>query len=399
MATTLTPTERDALVNQFEVLAQEPSFRLLTRRRLSRLADASSDDAPIVSLFLDLGPQARQNRKWAIVLKNLARDALARVPDRSHARIAEQEINRLEDAIAGGLPDLGRGMAVFASEPIGLREEVIFPLPLPNRLEVNRRPYLRPLFRQLDEQDRFMVVVLDAERARLFISQLGMIHEVADLIGEAATQTRKGMFAELRFERQRDSHVLWHAGAVAHATALGMEHFSAKWLLVAGSSEVLADYRKHLPAAVSQRLAAEFSMPIVSSPSEVARAVAPLQKEVEAREEQATLDRLEAEPAGGKAAWGLSETLRSVSTGRVQTLVVLDDYHAPGGECPDCGLVVADTAGGCSGCGQDLVVVDDVVDLALERAFQQSASLELLRSSDARTRMSAREPIAALLRY
>lgn len=399
MATTLTPTERDALVNQFEVLAQEPSFRLLTRRRLSRLAGVSSDDAPIVSLFLDLGPQARQNRKWAIVLKNLARDALARVPDRSHARQAEQEIARLEDAIAGGLPDLGRGMAVFSSQPIGLREEVVFPRALANRLEIDRRPYLRPLFRQLDEQDRFLVVLLDAERARMFVSQLGMIHEVADLIGEATTQTRKGMFAELRFERQRDSHVLWHAGVVAHATTLAMEHFGAKWLLVSGSSEVLADYRKHLPPAVGQRLADDFSVPIVSSPSDVAQAVGPLQDEVEAREEHATIDRLEAEPAGGKAVWGLSDTLRTVSNGRVHTLVVLDDYHAPGGECPDCGLVVADTAGGCSGCGEDLVVVDDVVDLALERAFQQSAALELVRNTEARSRMMSREPIAALLRY
>jgi peptide subunit release factor 1 (eRF1) len=244
-----------------------------------------------------------------------------------------------------------------------------------------------------------MVVLLDAERARLFVSQLGFIDEVADLIGEAPAETHKGMYAEMRFQRQRDSHVLWHAGAVAHATALAMEQFGAKWLLVSGSSEVLADYRNSLPMPISQRLAATFSLPILASLSDVAVAVRPLQADVEAREELSTVERLEAEPAGGKASWGLSETLRAVSDGRVHTLVLVDDYHAPGGDCGDCGLVSADTAGNCSNCGKEIVAVDDVVDLALERAFQLSAGLELVRSEEARQRMLARAPIAALLRY
>ena len=105
------------------------------------------------------------------------------------------------------------------------------------------------------------------------------------------------------------------------------------------------------------------------------------------------------EPAGGRAAWGLADTLRSLSDGRVMTLVVLDDYRAAGASCGKCGLMAPEAEPACPGCGEPMVPVDDVVDVALERAYQQSATLELVRSDEARVKLETRAPIAALLRY
>jgi peptide subunit release factor 1 (eRF1) len=81
------------------------------------------------------------------------------------------------------------------------------------------------------------------------------------------------------------------------------------------------------------------------------------------------------------------------------TLVVLDGYHAAGGECPGCGLAVVDTDGDCSVCGEPLSTVEDIVELALERAYRQSATLEIVRSDEARDLMQQQAPIGARLRF
>jgi peptide subunit release factor 1 (eRF1) len=399
MRTSLSPSDRDALVQQFQALEEQAPFRLLTPHEMVTLGQLEASDAPIVSAYLDLGPDARRDRAWATVLKSNARQRLERIDDRRQARFVEAELARIERSLSHKLPDLGRSVAVFSSEPLGLWHEVVLPVPLPNRFEVGERPYMRPLFRVLDEHDRFLLVVLDDKRARLFISQLGSIVEIADLIEEGPSLTHGGGWAQMRLQRQHDAHVLWHAGAVAHASALALEQFGARWMLVAGTPDVLVDFRNQISPPAAARMAGEFKVNTTVPASQVASAAAPLQRQVEAREESATVDRLSHAPPGGKAAWGLVDTLAALNDGRVLSLVVLDDFRSPGAVCGDTGRLYADAEGLCPDCGESLTPLPDVVDIALERAHRLGARLELVRSADARAQLAARAPIAAGLRY
>lgn len=399
MSTTLPPGERDALVQQFQAIEQQAPFRLLTPGGVRELGTMASDEAPIISLYLDLGPESRQDRKWATVYKSLAKDAINGVADPRQARLVAEELGQIERTLGQRLPDLGRSVALFACGALGLWHEVVLPVSLPNRLRVDRRPYMRPLFRVMDENDRFLIVLLDDQRARLFVSQLGFIVEAADLIEEGPSQHKQGGWAQMRLQRHHDAHVLWHAGAVAHATTLAMEHFGARWLLVSGTPDVLADYRQQLPQAVTARLGGEFKAMVTAPAGDVAQAAATLQRKVEAREEVATIERVAEARSSGRGVWGLDDTLRALGEQRVMTLVAQHDYRAPGGMCVDSELLTPNTIGLCPQCGEPVTLVDDVVDMALERAYRQSAHLELVRSAAGLERLAEFEPIGALLRY
>lgn len=396
---TLSPTERDALLEQFELLAEKAPFQFLTHRHIDLLTETESDAFPIISLYLDLGPQARQDRAWAIQFKNLSRVALSEIEDAQRARSVAAELERLEALLAHSVPELGRGLALFVAQPLALQVQIVLPVPLPNRLKVDRRPYLRPLFRVLDEHDRFLVAVIGNQRARLFVTQLGSALEVADLISDVPGRQSQGGWAQMRLQRRRDVRLQWHAGAVAHAVSLAMDYFDARWLLLSASTEVEVEFRKSLPASISQRLAGEFSIESVAPASQVVEATAPLRDEVEAREELAAVRQLHEVPDAGARALGLDEVLLRLAEGRVRKLLVLDDYRASGGVCPRCNVARAESGVACRFCGEPLQEVDDVVDMALEMAYRQSASLELVRSEPARSQLRELAPIVALLRF
>jgi len=346
-----------------------------------------------------LSPQNRHNDAWTIDLKTAVRDAVASIPDAGEREIVEREIGVMEAWIRDHAPRLGRGAAFFSCPARRLRWQVALLVALPTRVRVGRRAYLRPLARVRDEHDRFAVVSLDKTRARLFVSQLGSILEVADIFEDTPGHHKQGGWSQMRFQRHHDAHVMWHASAVAKATELMMDRFEIRHLLATGTPQVLAEYRDHLAPQVARYWDGEFGQDIEAGPTEVIEAIAPLQREVEAREERATIEQLNNSVSAGRAVWGLEATLRALTERRVMTLVVHDRYRAPGKECVRCRMLLADHVGRCPACYGKPERLEDVVDAALEQAVTQEAVLELVRSDAGRALLPEKEPIGAILRF
>jgi peptide subunit release factor 1 (eRF1) len=399
MPTSLTPQEREALAERFDSLAVDGPLSVLTRARFAELAALECRDGAVVSLYVDLSPQARHQDAWAIDVKTQAKKLLADLPAGADRDAVDHEVERMRRWLAEHASRAGRGAALFSCPSRGLWWQVSLPIPLPTRLRAGRRPYLRPLARVRDEHERFAVVILDKERARLFVIQLGHLEEAADLFAETPRHHDQGGWTQMIFQRRRDAHALWHAGAVAHATDLLMERVEARHLLVSGSAEVLAEYRSQLPPSVLKRWAGEFSLPVDASVGDVTRAVEPLIARTEAAAEREAIARINDAVPQGRGAWGLAGTLRGLEERRVMLLVVHDRYRAPGGECPGCGLLLVEGTARCPACGGEPAAVEDIVDAALERAVSQEAELELVRANDARRLLPPGEPIGALFRF
>lgn len=394
MKATLSPDERDALGQQFTELASNPPFSTLSRSFLQQLATIDSNSHPIISLYLDLSPQSRLRDAWATHVKAMTQKAVAGLDD-SASEAVERELERIGAELDERVGDMGRGVVFFVSSPLDLWQQIPLPLAFPNRLEVGKRPYLRPLLTTQDENARFAVVVMDERRARLFVSQLGSIQEVADIFEDTPKHHKQGGWSQMRFQRHHDAHVLWHAGAVAYATFLLMEKFNCRHLVVSGPPQALSEYRDHLPASVADRLAGEVNVPVDASIPEIAELIEPVQREAEADEELSTLREMQE----ASSVWGLADSLQALTEQRVMTLVVEDGYRAQGARCEQCGNLTSgdDT---CASCGGELEETDDVVELALEGALLQDAELELVRSDRAREELQKLgASIGAHLRY
>ena len=131
---------------------------------------------------------------------------------------------------------------------------------------------------------------------------------------------------------------------------------------------------------------------------EVAEAAETAQREVEAREEMETIEKVQ-ELLSSRAVVGLSDTLDMLNQQRVMTLVVDDEARMPGGIDPESGMLTTQTEGTYEATGGAIRREEDLVEAMLDRAMAQGASLELVRSEAAKAALSAHGPAAAILRF
>ena len=394
MSATLAPDDRDALLAELRRRTTTPGFHFLSSDHLQRLNDARSTEAPIVSLYMELTPEARLGGAWRTTLKDLCDRALADAGD--HKDAVRSECERIAEALDAGLPRTGRGVAFFASEPLGLFEQLGTAITLPSEVHVGDNPYVRPLARVRDENDRFVIALLSMHKSRFFFSQIGLVEEVYEIEGEEFAVTdlvskdqKQDRKAELRKAQAQRS---------AHALELITKTLEARHVVYSAPADMEADFLSALDQATRQKVAGSFACDTLASTAEVADAAEAVQREVEAREEMETLDRIQ-ELLSSRAVVGLDDTLDMLNQQRVMTLVVDDGVTIPGGIDAASGMLTTQTDGTYEATGGEVRPVPDLVEWMLDKAMEQGAALELVRSEAARAALTEHGPAAALLRF
>ena len=186
---------------------------------------------------------------------------------------------------------------------------------------------------------------------------------------------------------------------VAHAAEAVLTYYHGRYLSLSGPAELRSALLHDLPTALQDRDGGVFSVDVHATASQVSAAAERIQRAVEAREEQGTVQHvIDAGPRS--AAWGEEATLSALHERRVRTLVVDDTFSKPGIRCRACGCVSETLAGRCRSCtSAQTGMIEDIVEFALEQALDQKAALELVRIETARRMMIEIGPMAALLRW
>jgi peptide subunit release factor 1 (eRF1) len=168
-------------------------------------------------------------------------------------------------------------------------------------------------------------------------------------------------------------------------------------LILGGPDEIVAEFERDLHDYLTRLVGARVNLPMTATAAEVLARSLELEEDMERRRVRASLDRLYAESAAGRAAVvGLARTLPRLQEGRVEALLVRFDLQASGFECPSCGQL-ATSGGTCRGCGVARVKpIDDVVDAAVAQALRQNGRVETVTEDD---KLREAGGLGALLRY
>ena len=382
----------------------ERGFQFLDPETLKPLLELHLPTRGVLSAYLDISPEEVANNKVRLKLRDMARAWLDSIEDRQERRAFEQEIERVENYLAYELTGPGRTLVVFASQAADLWRVFHVPARIRTRVVWDERPYLRPLLTVMDEYERYGVVLTSREEARFFLFYMGEIAEYSFALHDYVPGRHKqGGWAQMRFQRHVDDHALQHLRTVADVAVRLGERDNWQRLVLMGTEENVARVWENLPKAWQERVAGRIPASITDNINTIRDKVLALEQEIERQIEAERVERvITAAEKGQNGVLGYADVLLAVQQQRVDLLVVPEALEHPGWECHTCGGLVADilakAPAACPYCGGELKVVDDVVDLAMQKVLDAGGTVEILRGP-IRDTFLKKGIIGALLRY
>jgi peptide chain release factor subunit 1 len=375
----------------------------ISRGVIRELAGFTGTDAPVTSLYLDVdGRRFVRPRDLEPHLDALVRQARARAASDGFSKAAQQSVEadlaRIAEHVRGTLRRSHvRGLAAFSCSAHGLWTVVELGVPVRNRVVVNHSPYLRELEAVLARRQRFALLLADRQRARLFRFELDALVEKTELIDRLPRHDDDG--GELSRDQvagQTAAAAHRHLRRAAHVAFQLFREQEFDHLVIGAPDEIARALERELHPYLRERIAGRTSVPVGASAEEIVQVALGIESEVEQGREAALVDRLrDAVGAGRGAVTGLEAVLGALVARRADTLLVSEEYEAPGWRCRSCSFLAA-VGRTCPVCEADMDRVEDVVEEAVEEALAQSCRVTVC-SGNADLDVLGR--IGALLRY
>jgi peptide chain release factor subunit 1 len=320
--------------------------------------------------------------------------------DGPHGGAVGADLGRITEHVTKHLDRKGvRGLALFSCVAKDLWEVVELPVPVANRIVVNQSPAVGTLESIVQELEPLGVLLVDRQRARMFVFQFGELVERSELF-EALPRDYDEIDDAGRGQHER---VHDHTEELAtqhyrHAAEVAFRLYQDRGfarLTIGASDETNAAIEPLLHPYLRERLSPRIGVGATASEADVRDAALVVEQAVERAKEEATVARLrDGLGAGSKAVAGLADTLGALNDRRAATLLVSEGYTESGWRC-SCGALAA-KGPGCPVDGEAMEHVEDVVHDAVDVALGQGCHVEVcVDNAD----LDVLGRIGALLRY
>jgi peptide chain release factor subunit 1 len=372
----------------------------LDQEFVRKLAEWSANGAPVSSLYLDVdGRRYPRKQDFTVRAEELCRRLRdeAGTLDREAKRSVNQDAERMLDFFENLDRGPTRGVALFACSGADLWEEVRVPRPVKDRVTLAKHPYVLPLESLVETYEWFCTVIVDREKARLFLAYMGSLTEESEVFDDVPGKHDQGGWSQARFQRHIEEHVDKHYKHVGEVLFGFFKRRGFDHLILAGPEETVTEFERGLHDYLKQRLAARITLPITATADQVLAKSLQIEERLEEQSERSTVERLRAEAAAGRQAMlGLPKVLPALNDLRVDTLVVPFGLEAKGYRCTKCERLWTN-GGRCPTCGGHLEAIPDVIESAVAAALRSGARVETI--SFAGPDVLGDERIGAILRF
>ncbi len=387
---------------------------MLTQKTIERLSKMGSKDNFITSLYLNIDRTAHHH-DYKIAFKAVLKERRQRLDavkserrlDRNQVQSIEHDFSRLENFVLHEFvhKQASKGLVAFSSTILHYWEVFELPVAVPDYLNVDYDPYVRPLSDLLCENRSYAVVLVDSTKAKLFDVTLGFAREHLTWVDDVQAKVKYGGLEgiqERNIDRAHDEMVAKHFKRIAAETEKLMDSKDMMWLVVGGRQNMITQFESTLSAAARKKIIGHMVVEPDAPLSGVLKKSEEVARKAEHKYELELIDRLrgESQGSGGKGVVGLQPTLQSLRRGGVQTLMVTKGFQAPGFVCHKCFFIgIPDEKGdadSCPICSGPVHLLDDVVEEAITYAYMQGCRVE---NTAENSRMKIMGDIGALLRF
>src|SRR5688572_3761246 len=268
------------------------------RDLMRRLAEATSTEAPIISVYLDVRPEAHGERPAERREQIVVRDRLRQLTDRidAHTR-ARHSLDRDRERVDRLLDeeDLSgiEGLGVFACDAIGLWEVVRAQAPFDTEVASGPTAELFQLARLLDDQVSAVVAVVDSNTCRLFVTRRGGLRERPGL-DEPPDEHRRheqGGWSQARYQRHIDTQDKRFAREAAQAIDRLVRRERPSHVLLAGDERSISVLDDEITSTVRPLVEHVARIEMRSTTDEVREEIVPILAALEEADGQEAADR------------------------------------------------------------------------------------------------------------
>ena len=303
-------------------MADTPTTPSLSQR-LESLAALEPSPFPVLSLYLSLSTNQNGREDYQPFVRKVFRERAKALPEQSPERESfDADVKRIEAHLESDDARAGQSLAIFASSGSDLFEVVPIDAPLAEHaLFVGSVPHLYPLARVIENYPRYAAVMLDTNKARIFVFG-GETEREKTIVGEKTRRTSKGGWSQARYQRRADNFHLHHIKEVVDTLDRIVRDEDIQHVVVAGADVAMPILREQLPKELADKIVEIGSHEEGESDSFLERTMAALREKDAETDVEKVQELLDAWKSGGLGVAGPEATLSAFQLGQVDELII-----------------------------------------------------------------------------
>jgi hypothetical protein len=271
---------------------------------------------------------------WETMRRELDEAVVAYGPRGAAFESLTADLERIGDYLENDLDPAAQGVVVVANDGQGIFAPVPLAVPVATAYSVGSIPSLLELVHAGHDYPPYAVLLADQRDAYLWIMERQTWARGVQLeANDFPRRTQQGGWSQKRYQNRVDERIEAFARTIAEETRRELTEGDAQipYLVVAADEVMSSALDAAFHESVKHLVLGIVRLPIEAGMDDIAAAAEPLVKQRERQDErdavQAVLDGV---GAAGRGVAGTEDTLTALETGQVMTLVMNDDFAAPG---------------------------------------------------------------------
>jgi peptide chain release factor subunit 1 len=294
--------------------------------RLEKLAAFEPQDVPVVSLYLNLASDQHGRDNFDAFLRKAFSERLKAFDANSaeHASL-ERDLERIQAYLSDEVNRSTNGVAIFAASGAGeFFDAIQLEAPLDEHwLFIGSVPHLYPLARLIDQYPRYASVILDTNRARIFVFGLGAVERREQVTGVKTRRNSMGGWSQARYQRHVENFHLHHVKEVVDTLDRIVRADNIQHIIIAGDDVVVPLLKGQLPAHLNDKVVDVLKLERDAGEDEIVEATLEVLRQKDAETDAERVAELIGEwQSSGLGVAGPEATLRALQMGQVDELLI-----------------------------------------------------------------------------
>jgi peptide subunit release factor 1 (eRF1) len=292
-------------------------------QRMEILAALEPSPFPVISLYLSLTSNQVGREEHQQFVRKVFNERAKGMAEESPERTSfDKDVARIQEYLEKNNAAEGQAVAIFACSGSDLFEAIPLEAPIgEHSVFISSVPHLYPLAKLVENYPRYAAVMLDTNKARIFVFGTSTEHEET-IVGEKTRRTSKGGWSQARYQRRADNFHMHHIKEVVDTLDKIVREENLSQIVVSAGEQALPILREQLPKHLADMIIEIGAHEEGQSGSFVQRTMEALREKDAETDIEKVQELMDAWRSGGLGVAGPEATLSAFQLGQVEELII-----------------------------------------------------------------------------